>query len=362
MSQSKAGPVNARSERQQSESVVEPLDALREELRQLRLRKGQPSLRAIAHQTGWSHATVSRALSCESVPRLDVVEAIAQRLDGDVDRLRQLWMACMDTGPKTTDHVPVEQDLPPPPRSDKFPALATGVALCLLLALAATLSFFAPRNPDADKTVTDIALTAFGAAASLAWFACFSRRGDKRSLWLALGMAGWTLWRVRALVADEIGALPHPVAFSVADYLSLLLPLFVLPGLAAALPRQFGQKQVFVWAFVAAIAVSALVSLAAGHFTDLPTSGIFVRALRVAADIAMLALAFLSVKSEPSWESRLISFALAALLLADVLLTVSFLLPQPNLLALEAALCYLAFSLLMMVSVSSTEAFSRREE
>ena len=355
MSQSKDAPVRPSSERQQAETTVElatALDALREELRQLRLRKGQPSLRTIAQKTGWSHATVGRALNCETVPRLDVIEAITQRLDGDVDRMRQLWMRCMDVGPRVSEAPDEpEEAAPQAPRDNAFPALAAGVALFLFVVIAAALSFFAPRSPDADKAVTNIALAAFGAAASLAWFASFSRRGDKRSLWLALAMAGWTLWRVRALLVDEIG--PLPVAPSIVDYLSLLLPLFMLPGLAAALPRRFDQKNVLGWAFVAAIAVSALAALAVGSFTEPSTNEIFVRALRVSTDIAMFAIAFLAGRSERSWESHFISFALAALVLADVLLTVSFLMPQPNLLAFQAALCYLAFALLMVVAASS---------
>jgi hypothetical protein len=204
------------------------LDALREELRTLRLLRGQPSLRAIAQKTEWGHATVGRALRCESVPRWDVVEAIVLRLDGDVGLVRALWVECMQA-PRTTSERPGEA-VGPDPRHNKFPALATGIAFVVFVSLIAAFSFFAPAGPGANKTATDITLSLLGGITSLSWFAVFFQRRDKRSLALGLGMAAWTLCR-----AQELG--PHaeamiPPSPSARDYLFLLFPILALPGIA----------------------------------------------------------------------------------------------------------------------------------
>ncbi|EFV15064.2 hypothetical protein [Segniliparus rugosus] len=355
MTQRKDGPAEPR----QRGAATEPgsaLDSLREELRTLRLRKGQPSLRTISHTTEWGHTTVGRALSCESIPRWDVVEAIVLRLDGDVSRARQLWMQAMEaehqaTAPANAASEAAEEPGRPRVRDDTFPALGMGFAICVFVSFVATLSFFAPRDPRTDKMATDIALSVFGGVAALAWLAVFAKRRDRRALALGLGMAGWTLWRAQGLISDDIVAIP--LSPSIRDYIFLLFPLFALHGLGSEPSRRFRQKYVSAWALVAAVAAAALVSFVVESRTDLPANGVFVYALLLSTDIAMLAFALLSARAEPGWELRAAASGLGALLVADASLGALFLLPPPNPIAFLAALCYLAFTLLMSVAAGS---------
>lgn len=80
-----------------------PCYDLRSELRDLHLRAGEPSMRAIAHAThALSHDTVHRVLAGPGVPRWGPLELIVEALHGDVERFRVLWIAARRS---------VEQDL-----------------------------------------------------------------------------------------------------------------------------------------------------------------------------------------------------------------------------------------------------------
>lgn len=75
-----------------------PCHDLRSELRDLHLRAGEPSMRAIARRTdALSHAlchdTVHRVLTGTGVPRWDPLELVVKALNGDVERFRILWIA-----------------------------------------------------------------------------------------------------------------------------------------------------------------------------------------------------------------------------------------------------------------------------
>lgn len=62
-------------------------------LHELYLAAGAPSVRAIRERIGsLSHDTVHRVLAGPAIPAWPAVEAVVRALDGDVDRIRVLWM------------------------------------------------------------------------------------------------------------------------------------------------------------------------------------------------------------------------------------------------------------------------------
>lgn len=65
-----------------------------QELRDLHLRAGLPSVREIARKTeALSRDTVHRVLVGKSVPRWGPLELIVEALGGDVEVFRELWIA-----------------------------------------------------------------------------------------------------------------------------------------------------------------------------------------------------------------------------------------------------------------------------
>jgi hypothetical protein len=105
----------------------------------------------------------------------------------------------------------------------------------------------------------------------------------------------------------------------------------------------------------AALVAASLVSFLAQSSTELPASRVFVCALSICTDIAMLVLAFLSARQDPQWEFRIVMFGLGALLAADIFLAALLVLPPPNPIPFLAALCYLVFTLLMLVAASAAK-------
>lgn len=95
--------------------MSDSLEELHGELRKLRLGAGQPSLRLIAKETGWSRATTGRVFNGDFVPKWDPLEAVVAYLGGSTERFRQLWIDCMDGAAArilaaTTEH---HDDTPP---------------------------------------------------------------------------------------------------------------------------------------------------------------------------------------------------------------------------------------------------------
>jgi hypothetical protein len=71
-----------------------PFHDLLSELRDLHLRAGEPSMRAIARATrALSHDTVHRVLVGPALPRWGPLELVVEALGGDVERFRDLWLA-----------------------------------------------------------------------------------------------------------------------------------------------------------------------------------------------------------------------------------------------------------------------------
>lgn len=65
-----------------------------EQLRDLHLRAGLPSVRDIARKThALSHDTVHRTLVGKAVPRWGPLELIVEVLGGDIEAFRELWIA-----------------------------------------------------------------------------------------------------------------------------------------------------------------------------------------------------------------------------------------------------------------------------
>jgi hypothetical protein len=64
-------------------------------LRELHLRAGEPSMRAIARSTGRavSHDTVHRVLTGPELPRWDPLGHVVKALNGDVETFRALWIS-----------------------------------------------------------------------------------------------------------------------------------------------------------------------------------------------------------------------------------------------------------------------------
>ncbi len=64
-------------------------------LRQLYLRKGEPSTRSVARDTGKqiSHDTVNRMLKGSDLPQWTSLEFVVKALGGDVETFRNLWVA-----------------------------------------------------------------------------------------------------------------------------------------------------------------------------------------------------------------------------------------------------------------------------
>lgn len=70
-----------------------PVHDLLFELRDLHLRAGEPTMRAIARATGaLSHDTVHRILTGPVLPRWGPLELVVEALAGDVEVFRGLWL------------------------------------------------------------------------------------------------------------------------------------------------------------------------------------------------------------------------------------------------------------------------------
>jgi hypothetical protein len=64
------------------------------ELRDLHLRAGEPSVRAIARAThALSHDTVHRVLTGPTLPRWGPLELVVDALGGEVELFQGLWIA-----------------------------------------------------------------------------------------------------------------------------------------------------------------------------------------------------------------------------------------------------------------------------
>lgn len=85
-------------------SPGDPLQTLRDELRDLHRHAGKPSLRDIAGQITKkartsadrktiSHTTVTRVFSCKTLPTWDFLKLVVEQLGGDVHYFHRLWCA-----------------------------------------------------------------------------------------------------------------------------------------------------------------------------------------------------------------------------------------------------------------------------
>lgn len=70
-----------------------PRRELSDALHHLHHRAGWPSLRALAHQAGCSHTTVSGVFSSPRLPSWGVLELLVEAMDGDTAIFRDLWLA-----------------------------------------------------------------------------------------------------------------------------------------------------------------------------------------------------------------------------------------------------------------------------
>lgn len=93
---------------------VDGLARLRGQLRQLRLRAGEPSTRVIAARAGHpiSHTTVAAVLRCATPPRWAQLEVVVAALDGDVEEFRQAWMAMRSNREPIRQVAPGAQPIP----------------------------------------------------------------------------------------------------------------------------------------------------------------------------------------------------------------------------------------------------------
>ncbi|MEV7121045.1 hypothetical protein [Kitasatospora griseola] len=75
-----------------------PVAVLRAYLQTLHRRRGEPSTRALAKDTGSaiSHTTVSLVLRCRTCPKWGPLELVVEALGGDVEEARLLWIAIRD--------------------------------------------------------------------------------------------------------------------------------------------------------------------------------------------------------------------------------------------------------------------------
>lgn len=89
-----------------------PARNLFEELKRLHRTAGAPPMRDIAKGMSYTYATVHSAMRGPKAPKWPLLEAIVDRLDGDADHFKQLWIAALDS---QESHNPASSE---PPSSD----------------------------------------------------------------------------------------------------------------------------------------------------------------------------------------------------------------------------------------------------
>lgn len=109
------------------------LERLRDRLRDLHRRAGEPSTRAISRELGpgvLSHATVGKVLRCDRVPSWGNLELVVEELHGDVEAVRSLWVAARDEQdrPEQDQCVPAAPERTAPERTAPVSGPATAVA------------------------------------------------------------------------------------------------------------------------------------------------------------------------------------------------------------------------------------------
>jgi transcriptional regulator with XRE-family HTH domain len=208
------------------------LAELQGELQRLRLAAGQPSLRLIAQNIGWSRATVGRVFSGESPPKWDTLDAVVGYLGGSAETFRQLWIACMDR----TVQSPPASIAPAAEESVRQRFSPYVAAMCLALLFTIVLvQDLAPTNAVRNQAITDAGQLVFGIFAAGLWCAVFCKTKEPRALALTFGFVAWSVGQACWLTMRDISGDPIPDASSIAHLLYLLLPACVIAEFVTAL-------------------------------------------------------------------------------------------------------------------------------
>ncbi|EFV12918.1 helix-turn-helix domain-containing protein [Segniliparus rugosus] len=220
---------------------------LQDELRRLRLEAGQPSLRAIAKDVGWSHATIARAFTGANAPKWDLVEALAAHLDGNPDHIRTLWIASMGAKPRP-EPAPHSSS----PARAPFPVIGAIAAICALL-IVIVLRDLAPEAVLRNERITGVAQLLFVATAALLWWRVALRQRRRENLAVALCLSGWLVAAAWQVIAAAPWKLP-PTLPPVIDIVVTFLPSTCFVVLTtASLPRRQRKATLLVLAVTAPI-------------------------------------------------------------------------------------------------------------
>lgn len=308
-----------------TEGLRPELARLCAELCKLRLEAGQPSLRTIASATGWSRATVGRVFS-GALPKWDSLRSIVEHLGGDTDMFRRLWVDCMEPARTPTaaaasaatvaaaDATTVAAQS----ESRRLPLYigAAGLAMLLVVVSAQDVD---PTAAQRNQTITDAAQFGLATVATILWAAVHHRRGNPTALALSLGLAGWSAGQACWLVLRDIFGIAIPDAPSIADWLYLLFPVFVIPGLLVGVPRKWrlifaGQLGVLMLSTTITV-ILALIAAKRG-----PVAAALVYVLYAVTDSAVLALLCWRISRDKERASAVAAaVGVAFLLLADAL-------------------------------------------
>ena len=71
-------------------------------LHDLHHRAGWPSLRALAHEAGVSHTTVSKVFSAPGLPTWGTLELVVEAMQGDIATFHNFWLDALCSG-RTAD-------------------------------------------------------------------------------------------------------------------------------------------------------------------------------------------------------------------------------------------------------------------
>ncbi|EFV12919.1 helix-turn-helix domain-containing protein [Segniliparus rugosus] len=289
---------------------------LQDELRRLRLEAGQPSLRAIAKDVGWSHATIARAFTGANAPKWDLVEALAAHLDGNPDHIRTLWIASMGAKPRP-EPAPETVAQSVQPATARFPTASVAAAICALLVVVIVRDF-APGDMRRNERITGVAQLLFVATAALLWWRVALRQRRRENLAVALCLSGWSLIAARDASTAMLGVPPH-ASPTLTDLVVTYLPnICLIAFLLVSLPKTLRRTAVAATAClipVGSVVFMILYAQAAAFSQEAQIGFAIYSATHVAACLLVLLVSLL----KKTWTWALVLAGCCVLIAVDLL-------------------------------------------
>lgn len=311
-------------------------EALAEQLRQLRGKHPELSLRVIGQRAQVSHTTVARALSTEDkLPSWSSIAAITQVLGGANSDIQPFWLWASTGAPPAPPEQPAAAARPagPPPGLPTWFTPVGFVLTCGLIILAVVHGAMDPQSAP-DRWIGDVTQTVFATAAAIAFGVRAVRDGGTERRWLSLACAAtlcWTAamvyWIVRHDLAPQATHGPTVAEIGFMGF-SLLMIAALWLRLRDMHQGRSQENPVQTTALIAVAALSApaliwvLIGLLDTRAAAPHTALVRLTYLHPIADFAMIAMAGIaSVRGEWVTQSRLLFMAFGARALAGIMAT-----------------------------------------